>query len=265
MDLGLIGKRALVTGGSRGLGKAIAFQLAKEGADCVICARSVGPLASAAREIAERTGRRVVPIVADMTDPESIRSLVRQTAEALGGLDILINNAARVSGSIPEDFDSIDDEQIMLDFEEKVVGYFRCARAATPYMKEAGWGRIVNVSGLAARMGGAISAGARNVAAVHLTKSMATSLGPFGITVNAVYPAQALTEGLRERTAARAQRAGASVEELLEQTAARLPIRRLVTAEDIANVVTFLCSTQSEAITGEAISVAGGSGNEVHY
>lgn len=265
MDLKLEGKRALITGGSRGIGKAIARQLAREGVDCVICARNAGPLEESAREIAAETGRRIVPSVADMMDESSIKALVEGAARELGGIDILINNGARVSGGIPEDFDSISAEQILHDFEEKVVGYFRCAREVAPFMKQAGWGRIINLSGQAARMGGAISAGARNVATVNLTKSLALALGPYGVTVNAIYPAQTVTEGLRERMSAAAQRQGVDVDSLMKQAAERSPIRRLVTAEDIADVVAFLCSPRAEGITGEAIAVTGGAGNDVHY
>jgi NAD(P)-dependent dehydrogenase (short-subunit alcohol dehydrogenase family) len=265
MDLELSGKRALVTGGSRGIGKAIARQLAFEGVDCVICARNLQPLEDSAKELASQTGRKVVPIVADTLKPESIAALVRGSAAALGGIDILVNNAARVSGDIPEDFDHIEDQQILKDFEEKVVGYFRCAREVAPYMRQTGWGRIVNVSGLAARSAGGISAGARNVATVNLTKSLSMALGPEGITVNAVYPAGTLTENLRSRMSNRARQEGIEVDQLLEQSAANTAIRRLVTAEDIANVVVFLCSPKAEAVTGEAIAVTGGVGSEVHY
>ena len=112
MDLQLTGKRALVTGGSRGLGKAIARELAKEGADCVICARHEPALKEAAEELGRETGRRVIPMVADTSNAESIERLVSDTASALGGVDILINNAARVAGSDPEDFWHVKDELV---------------------------------------------------------------------------------------------------------------------------------------------------------
>jgi len=159
MDLQLTGKRALVTGGSRGLGKAIARELGREGVDCVICARHEGPLKEAADELTKETGRRCVPIVADTSNAESIERLVSDSVAALGGIDILINNAARVAGSDPEDFWHVKDELILRDFEEKLMGYFRCARAVAPLMRDNGWGRIINLSGYAARSAGSVPAG----------------------------------------------------------------------------------------------------------
>jgi NAD(P)-dependent dehydrogenase (short-subunit alcohol dehydrogenase family) len=265
MDLELTGRRALVTGGSRGIGKAIARALMCEGVDCVICGRTEATLHAAAAELAAATGRRAVPIVADTTDPAAITRLVDGTVAALGGLDILVNNAARVSGGRPEDFAHVTDELIRHDFEEKFLGYFRCARAAVPHMRAAGWGRIINISGMAARVAGGISAGARNVAVVHLTRSLALALGSAGITVNAIYPAQTVTETIAERFAARASAEGVSAEELIRQAGARTAIGRLVTAEEIGHVVAFLASPLAAGITGEVIAVTGGTGAAVYY
>lgn len=265
MDLQLEGKKALVTGGSRGIGKAIARQLAREGVDCAICARNEAPLKAAAEEIARETGRRIFPFVADMSDAESIKRLVANAAEALGSIDILVNSAARQSGGVREDFASVTDELLLRDFEEKFVGYFRCARAVVPYMRAAGWGRIINISGLATRNAGPISAGARNSAVVNLTKALAVELGPLGINVNAIHPAATLTETALERMAARDREEGRKVEELLKQAAQGASIGRLVTTDEIAAVVAFLASPLSVGINGEAIAVTGGRGNWVYY
>src|ERR671923_1152203 len=140
MDLQLQGKKAIVTGGSRGMGKAIARQLAREGCDVAIGSRTEGPLREAAAEITQETGRKIVPLVLDTLDAESIKRFVRGAAEALGNIHILVNSAARVGGTIPDNMDVISDAQIIKDFEEKFLGYFRCAREAAPYMKKAGWG-----------------------------------------------------------------------------------------------------------------------------
>jgi NAD(P)-dependent dehydrogenase (short-subunit alcohol dehydrogenase family) len=181
MDLKLQGKKAIVTGGSRGMGKAIARQLAREGCDVAVGARTEAPLREAAAEIAQETGRRIVPLVVDTLNWESINGFVRQAVDALGGVHILVNCAARVGGTIPDNMDVISDEQIVKDFEEKFLGYYRCARAAAPYMKQTGWGRIINLSGGAGRTPGtAISTPARNISCVALTKSLANTLGPFG-------------------------------------------------------------------------------------
>jgi NAD(P)-dependent dehydrogenase (short-subunit alcohol dehydrogenase family) len=266
MDLQLQGKQAIVTGGSRGMGKAIARQLAREGCDVVIGARTEGPLREAAMEIAQETGRKIVPLIVDTLSAESIKGFVRQAAEALGGVHILANCAARVGGTIPDNMEAISDEQIVKDFEEKFLGYYRCAREAAPYMKQAGWGRIINLSGGAGRTPGtAISTPARNIASVALAKSLANTLGPFGINVNAIYPGTTLTEAVLERNREQAQGQGKTLEVYLEELRQRSVIRHLVTAEDVAHVVVFLCSPLAVSITGEAISVSGGASADMHY
>ncbi|TMA83572.1 MAG: SDR family oxidoreductase [Deltaproteobacteria bacterium] len=266
MDLQLQGKKAIVSGGSRGMGKAIARQLAREGCDVAIGARTEGMLREAAAEITQETGRMIVPLVLDTLSGESIKAFVRRAAEALGGVHILANCAARVGGTIPDNMDVISDEQIVKDFEEKFLGYFRCAREAAPYMKQAGWGRIINLSGGAGRTPGtAVSTPARNISCVALTKSLANTLGPFGINVNAIYPGTTLTEADLERYRAQAERQGKTLDVYLEELRQRSLIRHLVTAEDIGYVVTFLCSPLALSITGEAFSVSGGVNADMHY
>ena len=266
MDLRLQGKKAIVTGGSRGMGKAIARQLAREGCDVAIGARTEETLREAAEEIGQETGRNIVPLVVDTLNAESIRGFVRQSAEVLGGIHILANCAARVGGTIPDNMDVISDEQIVKDFEEKFLGYYRCAREATPHMKQAGWGRIINLSGGAGRTPGtAISTPARNISCVALTKSLANTLGPFGINVNAIYPGTTITEAVLERNREQAKRQSKTLDDYLEESRQRSLIRHLVTAEDIAYVVTFLCSPLAISITGEAISVSGGANADMHY
>ncbi len=266
MDLKLQGKLAIVTGGSRGMGKAIARQLAREGCDIAIGARTEASLREAAAAIAQESGRRIVPLVVDTLNGESINEFVRLAVEALGGVHILVNCAARVGGTIPDNMDAISDEQIVKDFEEKFLGYYRCARAAAPYMKQAGWGRIINLSGGAGRTPGiAISTPARNISCVALTKSLANTLGPFGINVNAIYPGTTITEAVLERMQDQARRQNKSLDVYLEELRERSLIRHLVTAEDMAYVVVFLCSPLAVSVTGEAIAVSGGANADMHY
>jgi len=264
MDLQLSGKRAIVTGGSRGIGRAIARELAREGCDVAICARTDGPLQQAAKELSSETGRRVIGIVCDTINPESIKHFVRGAAEQLGGVEIVINSAARVGGT-PGTIETVLDEDVLRDFEEKVVGYLRTAREAVPYMKQAGWGRIINISGSAGRNPGMqVSGGVRNIGTVNLTKSMANGLGQYGINVNAIYPGLTVTEATMERYEQQAQRDGKTVDALMKEQADRTLIKHLVTAEDVAKVVTFLCSPLAIGITGEAIAVNGGGSPDVH-
>ncbi|WP_394137924.1 SDR family NAD(P)-dependent oxidoreductase [Cytobacillus oceanisediminis] len=257
MDLKLSGKKALIVGGSRGIGKAIARQLAMEGVDCTICSRNGSTLKITAGELAQETKRNIYPIVADTTDPDSIINLVEKSAAVMGSIDILINSGARVGGHEPEDFNSIKEELILKDFEEKYMGYFRCIRAVAPYMIENKWGRIINISGLAARIGGNyFSSGPRNASVVHLTKSASLELGKYGINVNAIYPGIVDTETFRDRV---------TNEEALNQAVAMNSLGRLITPEEIAYVVTFLASPLSASITGDVIPVTGGIGNTVYF
>src|SRR5579863_8046416 len=135
MDLELTGKRALVTGGSRGIGKAIAQQLASEGVDVAIAARNLAPLEASEREIAAATGRKIVPIVADMGDDAAVASLVAKAVQALGGIDILVNDAAAPGGTVPSaKIEQVTAENLLFDINVKVAGYMRAAKAAAPHM-----------------------------------------------------------------------------------------------------------------------------------
>ncbi|MEH7401047.1 MULTISPECIES: SDR family NAD(P)-dependent oxidoreductase [Bacillaceae] len=257
MDLKLQGKKALIVGGSRGIGKAVARQLALEGVDCTICSRNESTLKIAAEELAQETSRNIYPIVADTTDPDSILNLVEKSAAKMGSIDILINSGARVGGHEPEDFNSIKEELIIKDFEEKYMGYFRSIRAVAPHMIENKWGRIINISGLAARIGGNyFSSGPRNASVVHLTKSASMELGKHGINVNAIYPGIVDTETFRDKV---------TNEEAIQQVKSLNSLGRLITPEEIAYVVTFLASPLSASITGEVIPVTGGIGNTVYF
>jgi NAD(P)-dependent dehydrogenase (short-subunit alcohol dehydrogenase family) len=265
VDLELAGRTAFVTGGSRGIGMAAARALAQEGASVAICARTREPLEHAARTLSTETGATVMPFVADTTVGGSVTAAVAAAADALGGIQIVVNAAARPSGGIPEDLEHVTEETILADVREKVLGYLSVAREAIPWMRAAGWGRIVNVSGLTGRTAGSVSAGIRNAAVVHLTKTMSVELGRDGITVNAVYPALTLTERVEERLRARAETEGTSFDEVLASAASSSAIGRLVTPAEVASVVAFLCSPRSVAITGEAVAVGGGIGSAVYY
>jgi NAD(P)-dependent dehydrogenase (short-subunit alcohol dehydrogenase family) len=265
VDLQLEGKRAVVAGASRGIGKAIARRLALEGCDVAIGARSEGPLNATAAELAKETGRKVIGVPVDTLEIESVRRFISRSAEQLGGIEILINCAARVGGA-RGDVETVSFDDVLHDFNEKVVGALRCAQEAVPHMKKAGWGRIVNISGSAARSPGTqVSGGARNSAMITVTKALANALGPHGINVTAVYPGQTITEASMERYAEQSQREGRSVESIMQEQAERTLIKHLVTADDIASVAVFLCSPLAIGITGEAIAVNGGTSTEVHH
>jgi NAD(P)-dependent dehydrogenase (short-subunit alcohol dehydrogenase family) len=272
MDLGLQGKRAVVTGGSLGIGRAIARELAREGADVAIVARTKDQLEATARELAAETKRRVIPLVADVTSKAQVDGMMAQAAAQLGGLHILVNSGSPPGGSATATgpIETVVDEDLLHDFNVKYVGALRCARAAIPFLKEQGWGRIVNISGTNARNAGNLSGGARNTSLVHLTKTLAVQLGRFGITVNCVHPGITRTERTPRLLAARAAELGVTPEEAERRDFAPdsprgNAINRMVDAAEIAYVTAFLASDKAWAITGELVVATGGAGRAVYY
>ena len=272
MDFGLQGKRALVTGGSLGIGKAIALELAREGVDVAVVARSKDQLEATARELEAQTGRRVIALVADVTSKDQVDRAVAQAAERLGGLHILVNSGSPPGGSASATgpIQKVVDEDLLHDFNVKYVGALRCALATIPYLKQHGWGRIINISGTNARNAGNLSGGARNTSLVHLTKTLAVQLGRFGITVNCIHPGTTRTERTPRLLAARAAELGVSADEVEKRDfAADSPrgnaICRMVDASEIAHVAVFLASDKSWAISGELVVATGGAGRSVYY
>jgi NAD(P)-dependent dehydrogenase (short-subunit alcohol dehydrogenase family) len=249
MDLGLTGKRALVTGGSRGIGKAVARQLLEEGASVVIAARDRERLDSAVKELSAYG--TVHGVVVDTGSDESVAAMAQQARALLGGIDILINNAAEPGGHTPPPkFGEVTTDALLGEMNVKVMGYVRVAQAVASSMIENGWGRIVNVSGLAARRTGSMIGSARNVAVSALTKNLADELGPKGINVTCVHPGQTRTERTTENQAAQP---------------APNAIGRMVDAEEVATVITFLASERSVAMTGDSIAVGGGDRGSIYY
>jgi NAD(P)-dependent dehydrogenase (short-subunit alcohol dehydrogenase family) len=265
MNLELAGKTAIVTGGSRGIGKAIARELAGEGVDVVIAARSVDALEQTAAELAEQTGRKIVPIVVDTGTDESVKAMVARAADALGHIDILVNCAAQPGGQAPPPkLAEITDAAFYSDVNVKVMGYLRCAREVAPHMIRQGWGRIINISGLAARGTGSTIGSIRNVSVVAMTKNLADELGPQGINVTVVHPSLTRTEKTAGVIAARAERQGVSFEEA-EKRMVNNVVGRWIDARDIAYVVTFLASPKAGAITGDVIAAGGGVPGIIYY
>jgi NAD(P)-dependent dehydrogenase (short-subunit alcohol dehydrogenase family) len=194
MDLELSGKAAIVTGGSRGIGKAVARELAREGVSVAIAARSREALEATAAELAEETGSRVEPFVADTRDMSAIRAMVDSAVAAFARVDILVNCAAPVGSSVAFRLPEVTEDALLGQLDVKVLGYLRCIQAVAPHMVRRGWGRIINVSGLNARASASIIGSVRNVAVVALTKNAADELGPHGINVTVVHPGLTLTE-----------------------------------------------------------------------
>jgi NAD(P)-dependent dehydrogenase (short-subunit alcohol dehydrogenase family) len=232
MDLQLSGKRAVVTGASRGIGKVIARQLAREGVDVVVAARGLDALTATAEQLACETGRRIRPVVVDTGRDDSVEALIAFALDELGGIDILVNNAATPGGVTPASrIAEVTTEALLADVNVKVGGYLRTA--------------------LAARKTGLYIASIRNVGVSALTKNLADELGPEGVTVNAIHPGATRTE---KTTAEAAERAGQGV-----------TIGRIVEAEEIAYLTAFLASPLSAALNGQNLQAGGGAPGVIDY
>lgn len=257
MKLELEGRSAIITGGSLGIGRAIAESFATEGMRVALVARSIGPLEQAAAEIRSATGAQVIAVPADVSDTAAVRAAVSRAATAFGRLDVLVNGAAHPGGLVRNDIEQAEPDKLLQDIDIKVVGYFRMAQAVVPHMKANGYGRILNIGGLTGRGSKQIS-GMRNVAICHMTKSLSDQLGPFGITVNVIHPGVVDTPHIRELYANEAKKQGLSVQQVEANYVANTPIRRTLQPSEIADTACFLCSPRAAAITGESIGVDGG-------
>jgi len=256
MDLQLCGRTALITGGSKGIGKVIARELAQEGMDLVICARTMATLESTANELSGETERKILPIKADMTSGADVQRMVKIAVAEFGKIDVLVNNAAMVGGQVAAHLADATEIDLTEDLDTKVVGYFRTIKAVAPYMQKQRWGRIINIGGLSARQSSLY--GLRNSAIVHMSKTLSDQLGSFGITVNTVHPGATLTDGIEQRLRERADSRGITLEALERESSHFVAIQRMVKPEELAYLVAFLSSPKAECITGESIAAGGG-------
>lgn len=252
MDLGLRGKVAAITGGSEGIGKAVALCLAELGVKIAICARRVDVLEQTARE-ARNAGAEVETIVADASKPEDMTRFVECTVQRFGRIDILVNNAG---GTGQWAFDAVDDEAWRRDLEIKVMAQVRTARAAIPYMKKQRGGRIINLNMTGAKQPGfqQFPTTISRAAGLALTKALSKEVAPFNILVNAVAVGKIKAKS-QER---RAERNGVTVEEHYARTGKTIPLGRMGEAEEVAKVIAFLSSDAASYVTGTCINVDGG-------
>ncbi len=257
MDLGLKGKVAIVTGSSRGVGRAIAAALLREGARVMISGRDPQRLEATRAALEQESGGEVRAAVADLRHDADAKSLIDATLKTFGHLDILVNNAASV---MPADFMKLTEEIWAEVFEQKLNGYVRCLRHAIPAMKGRGWGRIINISGVGARQPGSkvVPVGINNAAVLNLTKSLAWALASENILVNAVVP-YIINTDIQDETMRRwAVLAGKTEAEIRKERVALLPLQRMGRPEEVADVVTFLASERTSFVTGAAWHVDGG-------
>lgn len=257
MDLGLKGKIALVTGGSEGIGKAIAMSLAKEGCDVAICARRKDLLDSAAAEIRKATGRDILPIPADLTKAADAKNFVDTAAKHFGRIDILVNNAGAAPGGVIE---NLTEEDWELALQLKFMGYVRCLRYTLPYMRKQGSGRVVNLIGNDGNKHSywEIAPGAANAAGQNLTISLAAQYGKFGVTLCAVNPGPVRT--IRWERMVKAMSRDWKIDfEVADQLAPRsIPLGRIAEPEECAYLVTVLASPLATFVNGTMIEIDGG-------
>jgi 3-oxoacyl-[acyl-carrier protein] reductase len=262
VELGLQGRVALVTGGSKGIGRACAAAFAAEGARLALCARGAEGLARIEEELGAK-GAEVLTIPADLAEPESARRVVEAAVARFGRLDILVNNAGAIRGG---DFLATPAEQWAEDWRLKVLGYTRLAQAVLPPMRARRWGRIVNIIGAAARnptpdyMAGGIA----NAGLINFTRALADLGAPDQILVTAVSPGATATERWDGLVAQRARAQGRAPEDLRRELERAQPLGRIGRPEDVADLVVFLASERASFLTGVSITVDGGTSRGVY-
>src|SRR5206468_747870 len=257
VELGLRGKTAVVTGASRGLGRAIGLGLAREGANLAVCARGERDLGEAVEEF-EAAGVSVFSEVTDVTDATEVHEFVDGAAAALGGIDILVNNAGRAT---PGTFQSLSDEDWQADIDVKLFSMIRCTREVLPHLRARGGGRIVNINAVLGKYPHPdfFATSANRAACLSFTKALSMELASDGILVNSVnigYVESSQWERIRERRAP-----DLDLEEFFRRTVeGEVPLGRFGKPEEVSAVVAFLVSERASYVTGASIDVAGGFG-----
>lgn len=257
MDLGLKGKVALVTGSSRGLGFATALVLAQEGANVVVNSRSAEGASHAAEKIAAQTGAKVIGVAGDVADPASAEQLVRETAETLGGIDLLVTNAG---GPPSGAFEKFDDAAWLKAVDLSLMSHVRLIRAALPWLRKSAAASVLTITSYSVKqpIPNLVLSNSIRSATIGLTKTLALELGCEGIRFNSILPAWTETERVTDLMSARAKTNGTSVEEEIARQAKESPMGRMGTPNEFANAAAFLLSPAASYITGVMLSVDGG-------
>jgi 3-oxoacyl-[acyl-carrier protein] reductase len=257
MDLGLSNKSALVLAASKGLGKACALALAREGASVMIGSRDPAQLEKTASEIRDETGERVHCHPVDVTDPQQIHTFFSAAVAALGRVDILVNNAG---GPPFAPFEQFSDDQWRQALDLNLMSTVRFTRLVLPGMKEARWGRIVNIVSLGVKsvLPGSVLSTAGRLGIVGMAKLVSDEVAAFGITVNNVASGIILTDRVRQTSLKQRMDRGMDERTALEDIARQIPARRIGQPAELAALVAFLASEQAAYITGSTIPVDGG-------
>ena len=257
MDLGLKGKTAVVCGAGKGLGYAAALELAREGADVVVVARTQKDILDAAERIRSSSGSQALGVAADVSESGADEKVIGEAVKKFGAVDILVNNAG---GPPAGDFDSHDDDAWSRAVELNLMSTVRFCRAALPYMRRNKWGRIINITSISVKqpIGGLILSNAVRAAVVGMAKTLADELAGEGVLVNNVCPGFIETDRSVGLLRGRAEKAGTSYEEQLELLGKNIPLGRMGRPEELAALIAFLASERAGYITGATIQVDGG-------
>jgi NAD(P)-dependent dehydrogenase (short-subunit alcohol dehydrogenase family) len=257
MDLGLKGKVAIITGGSEGIGRATAQSLGREGASVVVCARGAELLQQAAHDVAEATGAEIVPVTADVRNPQDVERLVQTAVDRFGHLDMLVNNAGTSAAAA---FESVSDEAWQADLDLKLFGAIRATRAAVPHLRKAGGGAVVNVLNIGAKQPGAgsVPTSVSRAAGMALMKALSKELAADNIRVNGINIGL-IKSGQNRRRWESLGRPG-TLEEYYAESARRMgiPLGRVGEAEEVGDLIAFLCSSRGAYISGVSINMDGG-------
>ena len=257
MDLGLKGKRVLITGASRGLGFATALILAEEGASVAINSRSPEKLAEAALKL-RKSGADIAVLVGDVTDPTVPDELVRNTVEAFGGLDILVTNAG---GPPPGKFDEFDDAAWIKAVDISLLAHVRLIRSALPHLRQSPVPSVLTITSITVKqpIANLVLSNSVRAATAGLTKSLALELGGEGIRFNCILPSWTLTERVQDLMRNRAKANKTTEEEELSRQAKEAALGRMAQPEEFARAAAFLVSPAASYITGVMLTVDGGS------
>lgn len=257
MEFGLSGRTALVTGSSRGLGRACAEELAREGADVAICARGEKELRRAADEIKEGTRAEVLPVAADVTDAGDVERLVAETEDDLGPVDVLVANAG---GPPSGEFTEFDDSDWRDAFELNLLSSVRLARAVIDGMADRGWGRVIFVTSISVKkpIEGLVLSNSMRSGVTGLAKTLSNRYASEGVTVNCALPGYTLTRRMEDLFSSDAEERGLTLEERLAEVAAEVPAGRLAEPEEFAAAVAFLASGRASYVNGVSLQVDGG-------
>jgi 3-oxoacyl-[acyl-carrier protein] reductase len=257
MDLGLYDSVALVTAASKGLGRAVALQLAQEGAHVAICARGEAHLAATAAEIRAETGRQALPLPADVSDPAAAERLVEATVRQFGRLDVLVINAG---GPPPGQFLDLAPEDWEAAAQLTLMSAVQLCYAAVPVMKARGAGSILAMTSITVKQPqpNLVLSNSLRLGVVGLAKTLADELAPFGIRVNAICPGWTRTARVDQLLRDRAERNGTTPDEEAARIAAAIPLGRMGTPEEFAAAAAFLVSPAASYVTGVSLLVDGG-------